>query len=203
MNLLHHLVVGETLREALLWPTSLRAQVLLGSIAPDAHTEVPGLDRTIFHPAPEEDVVARVLEMTEPFDCMRTRRGRAFAAAAIAHVVADWLTREHRYHLPPHAPEGFQPVEGERADAPNVIDLTAMTRSLMRARSVCGLGPMSPGAIDRKRWELLGRWPLSDGGGLYLVVEPLATVARHCAGEALTRMYRSDAGASLLGSWRP
>lgn len=202
MNLLHHLVVAETLRDRLLWSEAMRGQMLLGGIAPDAHTEVPGLGRSLFHPKPGEDVVATMLELAAPTGCPTGARGRAFLVSAIAHVVADELTRRHDYHLPPHAPTGFQPVESEEFDAPNVLDVGALSRSLMHAKSDRALGPLQPDAIDRKRWEVLGRWPLTEGRGRYLIVEPLATLVNHCAGEALMRMYRSQAGAELLGSWR-
>jgi len=202
MNLLHHLVVAETLREKLLWSPALRGQILLGAIAPDAHTEVPGLGRSMFHPKPGEDLVASALDLASGSGCPTHKPGRVFLVSVIAHLVADELTRKHDYHLPPHAPTGFQPVEFEDFDAPGVINTAAITRSLMRVRSECSLGPLHADAIDRKRWEVLGRWPLADGPDRCLIVEPLLTLVRHCAGEALMRMYRSDAGAALLGSWR-
>lgn len=203
MNLLHHLLVGETLREKLLWPASLRGPMLLGAIAPDAHTELPGLGRSTFHARPDDDVVTAMLELAAPSGCPTHPTGRAFLVSAIAHVVADQLTHKHEYHLPPHAPTGFQPVEATDLDAPNVMEIRPITRSLMRARSEYSLGPLRPEAIDRKRWEVLGRWPLTEGSGRYLIVEPLFTLVGHCAGEALMRMYGSEAGAALLGSWRP
>jgi hypothetical protein len=202
MNLLHHLVVAETLREKLLWSGSLRGQMLLGAVAPDAHSEVPGVGRSLFHPKPGEDVVSTMLALAAPTGCPTREPGRAFLVSAIAHVVADQLTRRNDYHLPPHAPTGFQPIEADDSNALNVLDVGTLTRALMRAKSDCALGPLQPDAIDRKRWEVLARWPLTEGRGRYLVVEPLATLVKHCAGEALMRMYRSEAGAELLGSWR-
>ncbi len=202
MNLLHHLLVAENLREKLQWSPSVRGQMLLGAIAPDAHTEVPGLGRSTFHPKPGNDPVAATLKLAEPSGCPTHGRRRAFIVSVIAHLVADELTRRHDYHLPPHAPTGFQPIESEDFDAPGVIDVGALVRSLMRVRSDCSLGPLGSDAIDRKRWEVLGRWPLTEPRDRYLVVEPLFTLVRHCTGEALMRMYRSDAGAALLGSWR-
>ncbi|MFW6437898.1 MAG: hypothetical protein ACOCZ7_02685, partial [Armatimonadota bacterium] len=172
--------------------------MLLGAIAPDAHTEVPGLRRSMFHPRPGEDLVAAALELATPSGCATDARSRSFIVSVIAHLVADELTRENHYHLPPHAPTGFQPVEAADFDTPGVIDAGAIARSLMRVRSECALGPLQPDAIDRKRWEVLGRWPLSDGPGRYLVVEPLFTLTRRCVGEALMRMHSSDAGAALV-----
>ncbi|MFP4248242.1 MAG: hypothetical protein ACLFU7_01210 [Armatimonadota bacterium] len=202
MNLLHHLVVAEKVRDTLGWSRSLRGQMLLGAIAPDAHSEVPGIGRSALHPRRGEDAVTFILKLTDRGRCPADASGRAFAVSAIAHVVADELTRRHDYHLPPHAPTGFQPIEGDALDGHFVIDIRAITRSLMRAPSECSLGALSATAIDRKRWEVLGRWPLTEGHGSYLVVEPLAGLARHCANEALMRMFRSAAGAALLGSWR-
>jgi hypothetical protein len=169
MNLLHHLLVAEKLREKLHWPGSHRGQMLLGAIAPDAHSEVPGIGRSMFHPSPDQDLVATMLELAAPSGCPTT---------------------------------GFQPVESEDFKSPHVIDVGIFTRSLMRGSSHCGLGPIPAAAIDRKRWEVLGRWPLTEGRGRYLIVEPLRTVVWNCAGDALMRMYRSEAGADLLGSWR-
>ena len=148
------------------------------------------------------DIVAATLKLAAPTKCADDRGERAFLVSAIAHLVADELTRKHDYHLPPHAPTGFQPVEAEDFDDPGVIEIAAIARPLVRTASECALGPLHQEEIDRKRWEVLGRWPLSEGRGRYLVVEPLATLVRHCAGEALMRMYRSEAGAALLGSWR-
>ncbi|MFO8079131.1 MAG: hypothetical protein R6V07_02390 [Armatimonadota bacterium] len=185
MNLLHHLVVAEKLRETLGWSQSLRAQMLLGAIAPDAHSEVPGIGRAALHPRRGEDAITFILKLADRGRCPEDASGRAFAVSAIAHVVADELTRKHDYHLPPHAPTGFQPIDADALDGHFVIDVRAITRSLMRAPSECSLGALSATAIDRKRWEVLGRWPLTEGRGSYLVVEPLAGLARHCAGEAL------------------
>jgi hypothetical protein len=177
--------------------------MLLGAIAPDAHSEVPGIGRSMFHPRPDEDIVEVMLDLAAPSGCPTDASERAFLVSAIAHIVADQLTRKNDYHLPPHAPTGFQPVESEQFQSPSVIDIGTFTRSLMRAQSHCGLGPLPADVIDRKRWEVLGRWPLTEGRGRYLIVEPLRTVVWNCAGEALMRMYRSEAGAALLGSWRP
>ena len=199
MNLLHHMLVSESVRCSLLWPCKLRGQMLLGAIAPDAHTEVPGLGREMLHPT--ADIVESVLDIAEPLN-MRRERCRAFVVSVIAHLVADELTRPHRYHLPPHAPAGFLPVPDTEAGAPNVLDLEPITRSLIRAKSKCALGPLEPAAIDRKRWEVLGRWPLTEGEGHFLVVEPLAAVVDECAAETLERLYHSEQGAALLGSWR-
>jgi len=203
MNLVHHLVVAEMLRERLLWPASLRGQMLLGAIVPDAHTEVAGLGRAHLHPAPGEDAVAMVLARIAPAHCLSRRPGRAFAVSCVGHLVADELTRTHTYHLPAHAPTGFLQVDRlEEHDLRPVFDMERLARSLMRAEVVCTLAPLRADALDHKRWELLGRHPLTGGRGTFVVVEPLATVARRCAEEALMRLYASDQGAELLGGWR-
>jgi hypothetical protein len=202
MNLLHHLVVAEKLRTTLGWSPSLRGQMLLGAIAPDAHSEVPGIGRAMLHPRQGDSAVTFILKLAEQGGIPDNARSRAFVVSAIAHVVADQLTRRHDYHLPPHAPTGFQPIEGDDFDTYFVIDVRAINRSLMRTSSEYSLGALPAAAIDRKRWEVLGRWPLTEKHGRYLIVEPLAGLARHCAGEALMRMFRSSAGAALVGSWR-
>ncbi len=130
MNLLHHLLVAENMRQKLLWPTSVRGPALLGAIAPDAHSEVPGVGRAGVHPRPNSDVVAEVFDRIDTSMCNNSTHGRAFAASVVSHLVADQLTRRHDYHLPAHAPTGFQPVEDEGFESPHVIEIADFTRAL-------------------------------------------------------------------------
>lgn len=201
MNLVHHLVVAESLREKLQWPRTLRGAILLGAIAPDAHAQRPGLGRGRFHPPQGTDPVPFILKLIK-LECLHSAQGRAFAASCIAHVVADEITRPLNYHLPPHAPGGFLPVpEGDRQSA-DIINIEGIMRSLMRAKVPCMLGPIGSREIGAHKWLVLGRFPFTESWRHALVVEPLASLARHCADEALMRMYSSDAGARLLGAWR-
>ncbi len=200
MDLVHHLVVAELLRERLLWGAEVRAQTVLGARAPDAHSFAPEMGREPLHPAPGEDHAAFVLGALEPEDCLERPAARAFAVSCVAHLVADEITRERKYHLPPHAPPGFVPLADFARPAPgSCIDAQAISRSLMRAPVTCWLRPLTPEMIDRKRWEVLGRPPLDQGSGVFVVVEPLATVAQHCADEALIRLRGSGDGVLLLG----
>ncbi len=204
MNLLHHLIVADILHDRLRRPARLRGVMLIGAIAPDAHTERSGVDRSMLHPSSEEDAVAFILDRIVPQSCLDEPEGRAFALACVSHVIADEMTRRHDYHLPPHAPTGFRPIEEPEAasDALQTVDVAALVRELMRAEPPCLLRPLTRDAIDTRRWELLGRYPLDQETGCFQVVEPLASVARNCAVETLTRLARSEPGAKLIGSWR-
>ncbi len=177
--------------------------MLLGAVAPDAHTETGGIDRSMLHPPEGEDAVAFVLDRIRPRSCLETPEGAAFSVSCVGHLVADEMTRGHAYHLPPHAPTGFQPVREVVGDDEEleIIDFGELVRDLMRAEMPCLLSPLTWDAVDGKRWELLTRYPFDEGEGLFLVVEPLATLARECAAETLTRLVRSDRGAELVGSW--
>lgn len=202
MNLLHHLVVSELIFEKLRLKARLRPAMLLGAIAPDAHTEINGIDRTMLHPEQGTDPVGFVLDRLEPRSCIEDGAGRAFAISCIGHLVADEMTRENGYHLPPHAPSGFQPLEGRpRAeDRLQIIEAGPLVRDLMRATMPCSLPPVSFDAVDSKRWEVLGRYPFSEREGSFLVVEPLASVARECTAETLTRIVASPRGRKLIGA---
>lgn len=200
MNLLHHLVVAENLRERLSLPQRVRGAMLLGAIAPDAHAEMSGIDRSMLHPPSGDGAVGFVMERLKPPSCLEATEGRAFAISCVGHLVADEMTRSNTYHLPPHAPTGFQPL-AEPTDETHggaVIDVAALTRDLMRAEMPCLLGPLTSDAVDSKRWEVLARYPLVEGEGLFLVVEPLASVSQACAVETLTRLVRSDHAVKLL-----
>ncbi|MGC9318271.1 MAG: hypothetical protein ACP5KN_09580 [Armatimonadota bacterium] len=201
MDLMHHLVVTERLRENLGWSERRRGPMLLGTIGPDAHTEVPGVGREAMHPG--GDPVAAVMEMMAPPGCLDGDEGRGFAVSAIGHLIADTMTRRNRYHLPPHAPTGFAELEApaEKLQAHRSFDAEAIARALMRAEVACWLQPLEPEAIDGKRWELLGRFPLHEGG-VFEVVEPLATVARLCAGRIAARLQSSQAAARLVAGAR-
>ncbi len=200
MNLVHHLLVAERMRERLGWEAELRGQMLLGALAPDAHSLRPGMGRAALHPEPGEDHAAFVVRAIAPPGSLDVASGRAFAVSCVGHLVADELLRGHACHLPPHAPSGFAEAPASGPDAPGMhFDAEAVARCLMRASVLHWLEPLTPEMIDGKRWETLGRYPLSDAQGSYLVVEPLATVVRYAADQALMRMYDSEAGRRLLG----
>lgn len=202
MNLLHHLLVAERLRERANIPEELRGQMLLGAIAPDAHTEDPDVGRADLHLT--GDLVEGVLRLMECyFDA--ERRCAAFTVSVIAHLVADESTRPPRYRLPHHAPTGLISAE----DAPDAVkaaglaDIAALRGALIVTRSECPLGTLPAAAVGRKRWQLLERWPLSGDLGRAVVLEPLAMVVAECADETLARLYGSHEGAALLGRCYP
>ncbi|MGD9498646.1 MAG: hypothetical protein AB7Y46_20295, partial [Armatimonadota bacterium] len=100
---------------------------------------------------------------------------------------------------PPHAPSGFAPApEFWRPEAKYRLDVGALVRCLVRARVRYWLRPLTPEAIDAKRWEVLGRYPLDLGTGVFVVVEPLASAAQHCTDQTLLRLSGSDVGLRLL-----
>ncbi|GEM_PF-6232260 len=202
MNLLHHLLVTEQLRERIGMPGGTRGQMLLGAIAPDAHTEDPSVCRPDLHLT--GNLVEGVLRLMD--GCPGAEgRCEAFAVAVIAHLVADEITRPPRYRLPDYAPTGLIAPEDapDRVEAACIVDITALRRALIMTRSHCPLGPLPAAATGRKRWQLLQRWPLSADLRRAVLVEPLATVVAECADETLARLYGSREGAALLGACYP
>jgi len=200
MNLVQHLLVAERMRARLGWGAELRGQMLLGALAPDAHSLRPALGRAVLHPEPGEDHAAFVVRVIGSPGSLDDPGGRAFAASCVGHLVADELLRGHAYHLPPHAPSGFAHLSSRIADTPGMcFDAEAIARCLTRAPVRHWLDPLTPEMIDAKRWETLGREPLKGASGVYAVVEPLATMAQYAADQALTRMYDSEAGRLLVG----
>lgn len=199
MNLVHHLIVADRLRDGL-GAACPRGPLLLGALTPDAHSLRPGLGRACVHPPDGGDHIGFVVGALEPPDALSSAAGRAFALGCICHLIADELTRTNRYHLPPHAPTGFMAMPPAARPSPQrTLDPAETTRVLMRARVEHWPRPLTPEMIDGKRWETLGRFPLSGGRGLMLIVEPLATVAVHCAEETLRRIHASEHAAALLG----
>lgn len=201
MNLVHHLIVADRLLDCLGASRFPRGPMLLGALTPDAHSLRPGLGRACVHPPDGDDHVGFVVGALEPADALRSADGRAFALGCICHLVADELTRSNRYHLPPYAPTGFMEVPHAARPLPRrIFDVPRTARTLMRARAEHWLRPLSPELIDGKRWETLGRYPLCSGRDLMIIVEPLATVAVHCALETLRRIHASPHVAALLGA---
>lgn len=199
MNLVHHLVVAELLREQLGWGSELRAPMLLGAIAPDAHSLRPGMGRAALHPERGADLAQFVVQAIAPPHSLDTGAGRAFAVGCVSHLVADELTRPNRYHLPPHAPTGFVPVPAGTTGSPSpCLDVGEIVRCLTRAEVEHWLRPLTPEMIDAKRWETLGREPLRRGAGIFLIVEPLAAVADHCVVQTQIHLKSSPVGRSLL-----
>jgi len=199
MNLVHHLIVADRLRERVGGARCPRGPLLLGALTPDAHSLQPGLGRACVHPPDGADHVGFVIGALEPPDALDSAAGRAFALGCICHLVADESTRTNRYHLPPHAPSGFMALPPAARPSPQrTLDVMETARLLMRARVHHWLRPLSDELIDGKRWETLGRFPFEGGRGLMLIVEPLAGVAAHCAGESLRRIHASEHAAALL-----
>jgi len=200
MNLVHHLLVAERMRARLGWGAELGGQMLLGALAPDAHSLRPGIGRAALHPEPGEDHAEFVVRALAPPGSLEDAAGRAFGASCVGHLVSDELLRGHAYHLPPHAPSGFAEIPRCTTDMPGMcFDADAIARCLMRAPVRHWLEPLAPEMIDAKRWETLGRFPLKGATGVYVVVEPLATVAQYAADQALARMYDSNEGRLLVG----
>lgn len=167
INLLHHLIAAECLRLRLELPEPVRGQMLLGALAPDAHTEAEGYDRTWLHPRPGVDPARYVTSKLRPQEALAEPEGRAFALAALAHVVADALLRRGP-NLPPGAGMGL------KATSRDGLDLPAMRRDLLAAPARFSLGPLTPAQIAAKRAVVLGRPPLADADGPCTMIPELA-----------------------------
>lgn len=196
---MHHLIVADRLRELVGGSDCPRGPLLLGALTPDAHSLQPGLGRACVHPPDGGDHIGFVVGALEPPGALDSAAGRAFALGCICHLIADELTRTNRYHLPPHAPTGFMVMPpAARPSLQRTLDVTETARLLVRTRVQHWLRPLSPELIDGKRWETLGRFPFEDGRGRMLIVEPLASVAVHCAQETLRRIRASEHATALL-----
>lgn len=192
-------MAGELLRRALDWPESARGQILLGALAPDAHTEAPDLDRTCVHPEPGEDLVTYVTNKLTPPDALDDLAGRAFAVSCVAHLVADEMTRLRPYRLPEAAPTGLvQLAEATAASASHTVDIPAIRHALGAAPAKYALRPLTPAMIDAKREKTLERSPLCDGVGLFVVVDPLGEVIEQVIAQALGLLREAEASTLLL-----
>ena len=173
--------------------------MLLGALAPDAHTEAPDLDRTCLHPEPGEDLAAYVTEKLTPPDALDDPEGRAFAVSCVAHLVADDMTRHRPYQLPESAPTGLVPVaEASAASTWHTVDIPAIRHALRTAPAKYALRPLTPAMIGAKREKTLERSPLCDGVGLFVVVDALGEVIDEVIAETLCRLRAAEPGAVLL-----
>jgi hypothetical protein len=173
--------------------------MLLGALAPDAHTEAPGLDRTFLHHEPGQDAVAYVADKVTPADALADLEGRAFAVSCIAHLVADEICRHGPPDLPESAPAGFLPAhQAPRALAAGTFDLGALCRALRTVPARYGLAPLTPAMIDAKRLAVLDRPPLSEATESVVLVEALSDALDTVVAETLARLRASQLGRGLL-----
>jgi hypothetical protein len=132
------MAASERLRIELNWPESARPQMMLGALAPDAHTEAPDYDRTSLHPEPGTDIAAYVIEKITPEGALDEFEGQAFALSVIAHLVADEFTRPLPADMPWDADRVYRPPR--ETETALVLDWPVMRRDLQRAAPLYGMG---------------------------------------------------------------
>jgi len=154
------MAASERLRIELNWPESVRAQMMVAALAPDAHTEAPGYDRTWLHPEPGTDIAAYVIEKITPEDALEQFEGQAFTLSVIAHLVADEFTRPLPADMPWDADSAYRPAT--ETEPALVLDWPAMRRDLQQAPPRYGLAPLTARQIVAKRRDALVRSPLTD-----------------------------------------
>lgn len=141
--------------------------MLLGALAPDAHTEAQGYDRTWLHPAQGVDATAFVIARLRPPRTWEQDEGRAFGLAVLEHLVADELFRTG-----PPLPQGV--ATGLIPHHRGELDLPALREELEAASARFGLHPLTAEQIIAKGATVLGRPPLSEATGPYLMLPELA-----------------------------
>lgn len=161
------MVASERLRLRLALPESLRGQMMLGALAPDAHTETEHYDRTWLHPTPGTDPVAYVVTRLRPPDALDDPEGRAFALSVTAHLLGDEMFRRGP-ELSNHAPLGLI------ADRDGALDLPGMREDLTGARPRFGLEPLTAREVASKRTVALERPPLAAAAQPYAMAPELA-----------------------------
>jgi len=192
------MAMSERLRIELNWPVSVRGQMMLGALAPDAHTETTSYDRTWLHPEPGTDVVSYVVDKIRPCKALAEAEGRAFAASIMAHILADEVGRPFPVKLPEHAPSGFVPVSEAAAHLQYQFSLPGMRRDLTEVEAVYGMAPLSADEIGRKRRAALSRPPMSDAAGPYVAVDEMARVIDDVVSETLRQIRAHRRAAELL-----
>ena len=197
INLLHHLIVSECLRQRLGWPESVRGQMMLGALAPDAHTESPDHDRTYLHPRPGTEVAGYAIGKITPPWALDEREGRAFAVSVIAHLVGDVGGREMVKGLPAGVPNGIVPVGNANAHGRWVVHLPAMRRDLVRATARYGMDPITAEQIVEKRRDVLVREPLASAAGPFVAAEEMQHVIDTVITDTL-RLIHGGGAAYLL-----
>lgn len=189
------MAASERLRIELDWPENVRAQMMLGALAPDAHTEAPGYDRTWLHPEPGTDIAAYVIEKITPEDALDELEAQAFALSVIAHLVADEFTRPLPADIPWDAGSTYRLPSA--TDTAFVLDWPAMRRDLQQAPPRYGLAPLTAEQIVAKRRDALMRSPLTDTQVPLAPTTEMARVLDAVVSETLRLVERGP-----VASWR-
>ena len=187
------MAASERLRIELSWPESVRAQMMLAALAPDAHTEAPGYDRTSLHPEPGTDIAAYVIEKITPEDALEQFEGQAFALSVIAHLVADEFTRPLPANMAWDADSAYRPA----TEAAPVLDWPAMRRDLEGAAPLYGMDPLTAEQIVAKRRDALARSPLADAQAPLVATTEMARVLDAVVARTLRRVADGP-----VDSWR-
>jgi len=187
------MAASERLRIELNWPESARPQMMLGALAPDAHTEAPDYDRTSLHPEPGADVAAYVIGKITPEGALEQFAGQAFALSVVAHLVADEFTRPLPADMPWEADSAYRPV----SEAAPVLDWPAMRRDLQRAAPLYGMAPLTAEQIVAKRRDALARSPLADAQSPLVAATEMARVLDAVVAETLRLVEDGP-----VASWR-
>ena len=194
------MAAAERMRIELGWPESVRAQMMLAALAPDAHTEAPGYDRTSLHPEPGTDVAAYVIAKIRPEEALGQSEGQAFALSVIAHLVADEFTRPLPTDMPWDADSAYHPA----TETETVLDWPAMRRDLQKAEPLYGMDPLTAEQIVAKRRDALARSPLADARIPLAAAPAMARVLDAVVSETLRRVadgpvdsWRRSQGASV------
>ncbi len=189
------MAASERLRIELNWPESARPQMMLGALAPDAHTEAPDYDRTSLHPEPGTDIAAYVIEKITPEGALDEFEGQAFALSVIAHLVADEFTRPLPADMPWDADSVYRPAR--ETETALVLDGPAMRRDLQRAAPLYGMAPLTAEQIVAKRRDALARSPLADAQSPLVAATEMARVLDAVVAETLRLVEDAP-----VASWR-
>ncbi len=189
------MAAAERLRIELNWPGSARPQMMLGALAPDAHTEATGYDRTSLHPEPGADVAAYVIEKITPEGALEQFEGQAFALSVIAHLVADEFTRPLPADMPWDADSAYPPAS--ETETALTLDWPAMRRDLEQAAPLYGMSPLTAQQIVAKRRDALARSPLADAQAPLVTTTEMARVLDAVVAETLRRVADGP-----VDSWR-
>ncbi len=176
--------------------------MFLGAIAPDAHTECAGFDRTALHPEKDADVVSYLLSKLSPGDAIQIAEGRAFAVGCLSHLVADELTRGESPAVPLSPGDNLTHLdEAEATSYRTAFDLQLLRRGLAAASARFVMRPLVPAALDAKRHAVLSRPALDPARGAFLDagadLRGIAEIVR----QTLAQLNASPEGRALMAPW--
>jgi len=176
--------------------------MFLGAIAPDAHTECAGFDRTALHPGEGANAVPYVLGKLWPRDAFETPEGRAFVVGCVSHLVADELTRGERPSVALSPGENLIHLDEREATKPTeAVDLQALRHALAAPSPLFVLRPLTPAALDAKRHVVLGQPALAADCGCFLDAGADWKGIRGTVRETLAQLNATPEGRALIAPW--